>query len=189
MTDHSDTEPEFHPTDPADLAILNMDIANANARVAEQLARCGGDPVQAFSYDWLSRNPDVLWLKRKLHDNFDDHPSSLLKVVDSIDIWTIDADTIQNWIEKTKHFWTDANGKYQRHQALLLCYGRNRCGLQPPGNEGLIFSSAVVWVLHDQSRVTVPEAVQHLSGDSCSPERGNGRPVLHPGYGPVLGVS
>ena len=33
---------------------------------------------------------------------------------------------------------------------------------KPPGDDGLVFSGAVVWVLRDQSRVTVPEAVQHL---------------------------
>ena len=38
MMDRSDTEADFHPTNPADLAILNMDIANADACVAEQLA-------------------------------------------------------------------------------------------------------------------------------------------------------
>ena len=162
MTDFSDTEADFNPNDPADLAILNMDLASADTRVAEWLAHCGGDPVKAFSYDWLSVNSDVLWLKRKLHANFDDHVPSLLKVVDSIDTWTIDADTIQDWTQKTKDFWVDANGKYRRHQALLLCYGRNRCGLQPPGDDGLVFSGVVVWVLRDQSRVTVPEAIQHL---------------------------
>ena len=117
-----------------------MDLASADTRIAEWLVHCGGDPVKAFSYDWLSVNSDVLWLKRKLHANFDDHVPSLLKVVDSIDIWTIDTDTIQDWTQKTKDFWVDANGKYRRHQALLLCYGRNRCSLQPPGNDGLIFS-------------------------------------------------
>ena len=143
MTDCSNTEADFHPADPADLAILNMDIANANARVAERLTRCGGDPVQAFSYGWLSMNADVLWLKRKLHANFDDHAPSLLRVVNSIDTWTINPDTIQDWTQKTKHFWIDASGNWC-HQALLLCYGRNRCGLQPPGDDGLVYSSAMV---------------------------------------------
>ena len=151
MTDRSDTEADFHPTDPANLAILNMDLANADTRIAEWLAHCRGDLVQAFSYNWLSVNPDVLWLRRKLHANFDHHPSSLLKVIDSIDTWTIDADTIQDWTQKTRDFWTDANGKYRHHQALLLCYSRNRCSLQPPGDDGLIFSGAMVWVLCDQS--------------------------------------
>ena len=107
MTDFSDTEADFNPTDPADLAILNMDLASTDTRVAEWLAHCGGDPVKAFSYDWLSVNSDILWLKRKLHANFDDHAPSLLKVVDSIDTWTIDADTIQDWTQKTKDFWVD----------------------------------------------------------------------------------
>ena len=162
MTDRFDTEADFNPTDPADLAILNMDLASTDTRVTERMVHCGGDPVKAFSYDWLSINSDVLWLKRKLHANFDDHAPSFLKVVDSIDTWTIDADTIQDWTQKTKDFWVDANGKYRRHQALLLCYGRNHCSLQPPGDDGLIFSGAVVWVLREQSQVTVPEAVQHL---------------------------
>ena len=162
MTDRSDTEVNLHPTNSAEIAILNMDLANADARIAERLEECQGDAVKAFSFEWLSQNSDVLWLQRKLFDNFDEHPSNLLKVFDSIDTWVIDPDTIQDWTQKTKHFWTDANGKYRRHQVLLLCYGRNRCGLEPPGDNGLVFSGAMVWVLHGQSRVTVPEGVQHL---------------------------
>ena len=163
MTDRSDTEVDLHPEDPADLAILNMDIANADARIAERLEEYNGDAVRAFTFEWLSQNSDVLWLQRKLFDNFDDHPSSLMRVFDSIDTWTIDPDTIQDWMGKTKNCWIDEDGKYKRHHALLLCYGRNRCGLEPPGDHGLIFSGTVVWVLHDQSCVTVPEAVQHLT--------------------------
>ena len=40
MTDRSDKEADFHPTDPADIAVLNMAIANADAlmcRVAGHL--------------------------------------------------------------------------------------------------------------------------------------------------------
>ena len=162
MTDRSDTEVDLHPTDPADIAILNMDIAAANDRVAAQLVECEGDPLRAFNFDWLSLNPDVLWLQRKLHVNFKQHPSCLLKVVNSIHTWAIDYDTIQDWTQKTAHFWTNANGKYRRHQALLLCYGRNRSGLQPPDDNGLIYSGAVIWVFHNQSCVTVPQAIQHI---------------------------
>ena len=162
MTDRSDTEVHLHPTDPADIAILNMDIAAADGRVAAQLSECEGDLLRAFSFDWLSLNPDVLWLQRRLHVNFEQHPSCLLKVINSIHTWAIDYDTIQDWTQKTAHFWTDANGKYRRHHALLLCYGRNRSGLQPPDNNGLIYSGAVVWVFHNQSRVTVPQAIQHI---------------------------
>ena len=162
MTDRSDTEIDLHPTNPADIAILNMDIAAADDRVAAQLAECEGDPLRAFSFDWLSLNPGVLWLQRKLHVNFEQHPSCLLKVVNSVHTWAIDYDTIQDWTQKTAHFWTDANGKYRRHHALLLCYGRNRSGLQPPDDNKLIYSGAVVWVFHNQSRVTVPQAVQHI---------------------------
>ena len=43
MTDCSDTEADFHPTDPADLAILNMDLANADTRIAERLANAVGE--------------------------------------------------------------------------------------------------------------------------------------------------
>ena len=162
MTDRSDTEVDFSPADPADLAILNMDIAAADTLVADRLAECGGDPLVAFTYDWLSSHPSVLWLQRKLGFNFSDRPSCLLGIVNSIDTWVIDFDTIQDWTQKTAHFWTTASGNYRRHQALLLCYGRNRSGLEPPGDNGMVYSGAVVWVLHDQSRVTVPQAVQHL---------------------------
>ena len=162
MSDRSDTEVDLHPTDPADIAILNMDIAAANDRIVAQLAECEGDPLRAFNYDWLSSNSDVLWLQRKLHVNFEQHPSCLLKVVNSIHTWAIDYDTIQDWTQKTAHFWTDANGKYRRHQVLLLCYGRNRSGLQPPDDNGLIYSGAVVWVFHNQFLVTVPQAIQHI---------------------------
>ena len=162
MLDRSDTEVDLHPTDPADIAILNMDIAAANDRIVAQLAECEGDPLRAFNYDWLSSNSDVLWLQRKLHVNFEQHPSCLLKVANSIHTWVIDYDTIQDWTQKTAHFWTDANGKYRRHQALLLCYGRNCSGLQPPDDNGLIYSGAVVWVFHNQFLVTVPQAIQHI---------------------------
>ena len=162
MTDRSDTEVDLHPTDPADIAILNMDIAAADNGVAAQLAECEGDPLRAFSFDWLSLNPDMLWLQRKLHVNFEQHPSCLLKVVNLIHTWAIDYDMIQDWTQKTAHFWTDANGKYWRHHALLLCYGRNRSGLQPPDDNGLIYSGAVIWVFHNQSCITVPQAVQHI---------------------------
>ena len=102
MTDRSDTEVNLHPEDPADLAILNMDIANADARVAERLAEYNGDAVRVFTFEWLSQNSDVLWLQRKLFDNFDNHASSLMRVFDSIDTWTIDPDTIQDWTGKRK---------------------------------------------------------------------------------------
>ena len=111
-----------------------------------------------------------MWLQRKLHINFEQHPSCILKVVNSINTWTIDYDTIKNWTGKTKHFWIDANGKYRRHQVLLLCYGRNRSGLQPPDDNGMVYSSAVMWVLHQQSHVTVPQAVQHIQATAI-PQR------------------
>ena len=170
MTDRSDTEIDLHPTDLADIAILNMDIAAAADRVAAQLAECEGDPLRAFSFDWLSLNPDVLWLQRRLHINFEQHPSCLLKVVNSIHTWAIDYNTIQDWTQKTAHFWTDANGKYRHHHALLLCYGMNRSGLQPPDDNRLIYSGAVIWVFHNQSRITVPQAVQHIQATAV-PQR------------------
>ena len=161
MSDRSDTEVDLYPTDPADIAILNMNIAAANDRIVAQLAECDGDPLRAFNYNWLSSNSDMLWLQRKLNVNFEQHPSCLLKAVDSLHTWAIDYNTIQDWTQKTAHFWTDANGKHRRHQALLLCYGRNRSGLQPPDDNGLIYSGAVVWVFHNQFLVTVPQAIEH----------------------------
>ena len=162
MADRSDTEVDFSPADPAELAILNMDIAAADTLVAERLAECGGDPLVAFTFNWLSSHSSVLWLQRKLGFNFSERPSCLLGVVESIDTWVIDYDTIQDWTQKTAHFWTAADTNYRRHQALLLCYSSNRSGIEPPGDDGMVYSAAVVWVLHDQSRVTVPQAVKHL---------------------------
>ena len=90
MSDRSDTEVDLHPTDPADIAILNMDIAAANDRIVAQLAECKGDPLRAFNYNWLSSNSDVLWLQRKLNVNFEQHPSCLLKAINSLHTWAID---------------------------------------------------------------------------------------------------
>ena len=59
-------------------------------------------------------------------------------------------------------FWAPKSGKTQRHQALLLCYGKNRSGIVPPGDTGYIYSCTVVWTLHNQVRVTVPEAIHHI---------------------------
>ena len=162
MADRSDTEVDFFPADPAELAILNMDIAAADTLVADRLAECGGDPLVAFTFDWLSSHSSVLWLQRKLGFNFSDRLSCLLGVIKSIDTWVVDYDTIQDWTQKTAHFWTADDGRYWRHQALLLCYGSNRSGIEPPGDNGMVYSAAVMWVLHDQSRVTVPQAVEHL---------------------------
>ena len=35
-------------------------------------------------------------------------------------------------------------------------------GLEPPDDNGFVYSGAVVWVLHDQTHVTVPQAVHHI---------------------------
>ena len=72
------------------------------------------------------QHPDVLWLQRKLQINFNKYPSCIHNVVDSLDTWIIDYDTIENWTGKTKDFWIATDGKYKHHQVLLLCYGRNQ---------------------------------------------------------------
>ena len=162
MTDRSDTEADFYPTDPGEIAVLNMAISNADTLVAQWLATCNGDPLSAFDFAWLTQNPEVLWLQRKLQINFNEHPACIHNVVDLLDTWIIDYDTIEDWTGKMVGFWTSTEGKYKRHQALLLCYGKNHSGLDPPGDNGFVYSGAVVWVLHDQTRVTVPQAIHHI---------------------------
>ena len=116
----------------------------------------------AFSFAWLTLNPDVLWLQRKLHINFKQHLSCLHNAIDSFDTWIMDYNMIQDWTQKTANFWTNTDRKYRCHQALLLCYGRNCSGLEPPGDNGFVYSGAVVWVLHDQTHITMPQAVHHI---------------------------
>ena len=79
-----------------------------------------------------------------------------------IDTWAIDPDIISYWTLKQVPFWAPKAGKTQRHQALLLCYGKNRSGIVPPGDTGYIYSCTIVWTLHNQVRVTVPEAIHHI---------------------------
>ena len=162
MTDHSDEEADFHPSDPADVAVLNMAISNTDALIAEWLATCRGDPLLAFNFTWLTEHPEVLWLMRKLHINFNEQPECIHNIVNLLDMWIVDYDTIEDWTGKTASFWTNADGKYKCHQVLLLCYGQNRSGLLPLGDNGFVYSGAIMWVIHNQACVTVPQAVNHI---------------------------
>ena len=78
MSDHSDEEEDFHPTTQEDIAVLNMAIANTDTLVSWRLATCSGSPAAAFTYEWLSQNSEVLWLKRKLQLDFQRTPRSSL---------------------------------------------------------------------------------------------------------------
>ena len=64
----------YTPLDPADIAMLNMAISGTDTHIAEQLAACKGDLLRAFNFAWLTLNPDVLWLQRKLQINFNTTP-------------------------------------------------------------------------------------------------------------------
>ena len=75
---------------------------------------------------------------------------------------------IQDWTQKTVDFWIDTDGKYRRHQALLLCYGKNRSSLEPLGDNRFVYSGTIMWVLHNQTRVTVPQAVHHIRDDGSA---------------------
>ena len=162
MSDHSDEEEDFHPTTQEDIAVLNMAIANTDTLVSQCLATCSGSSATAFTYEWLSQNSEVLWLKRKLQLDFNEHPNRLYRAVNFIDTWAVDPDIVSDWTLKQAPFWAPKAGKTQRHQALLLCYGKNRSGIVPPGDTGYIYSCAVVWTLHNQLQVTVPEAIHHI---------------------------
>ena len=74
MSDHSDEEEDFHPTTQEDIAAPNMAIANADDLVSQCLATCSGSSAAAFTYEWLSENSEVLWLKRKLQLDPNKHP-------------------------------------------------------------------------------------------------------------------
>ena len=187
MSDHSDEEEDFHPTTQEDITILNMAIANADTLVSQRLATCSGSLAAAFTYEWLSQNSEVLWLKRKLQLDFNKHPDRLYWAVNFIDTWAVDPDIISDWTLKQVPFWAPKAGKTQRHQALLLCYGKNRSGIVPPGDTGYIYSCAVMWTLHNQVRVTVPEAIHHIK--TTAEGRGKGIATIcslpeHPPYWP-----
>ena len=162
MSDHSDEEEDFYPTTQEDIAVLNMTIANADTLVSQRLAACSGSSAAAFTYEWLSQNSEVLWLKCKLQLDFNEHPDRLYRAVYFIDTWAVDPDIISDWTLKQALFWAPKAGKTQRHQALLLCYGKNRSGIVPPGDTSYIYSCTVMWTLHNQVRVTVPEAIHHI---------------------------
>ena len=113
MSDHSDEEEDFHPTTQEDIAVLNMAIANANTLVGQRLAACSGSSAAAFTYEWLSQNSEVLWLKRKLQLDFNEHPDRLYRAVNFIDTWAIDPDIISDWTLKQAPFWAPKAGKTQ----------------------------------------------------------------------------
>ena len=187
MSDHSDEEEDFHPTTQEDIAVLNMAIANADTLVSRHLAACSGSSAAAFTYEWLSQNSKVLWLKRKLQLDFNEHPDRLYQAVNFIDTWAIDPDIISDWTLKQSLIWAPKAGKTQRHQAPLLCYCKNRSGIIPPGDTGYIYSCAVVWTLHNQVQVTVPEAIHHIK--TTAEGQGKGIATIcslpeHPPYWP-----
>ena len=190
MSDHSDKEEDFHPTTQEDITVLNMAITNADTHVSQCLATCSGSPAAAFTYEWLSQNSEVLWLKHKLQLDFNEHPDRLYRAVNFIDTWAIDP-RHHCPIGQLKQvpFWAPEAGKTQRHQALLLCYGKNCSGIVPPGDTGYIYSCAIVWTLHNQVRVTVPEAIHHIK--TTAEGRGEGITTIcslpeHPPYWPSL---
>ena len=187
MSDHSDEEEDFHPTTQEDTAILNMAIAKADTLVSQHLAACSGSSATAFTYEWLSQNSEVLWLKRKLQLDFNEHPDHLYWAVNFIDTWAVDPDIISDWTLKQAPFWAPKAGKTQHHQALLLCYGKNHSGIVPPGDTGFIYSCAVMWTLHNQVQVMVPEAIHHIK--TTAEGQGKGIATIcslpeHPPYWP-----
>ena len=185
MSDHSDEEEDFHPTTQEDITVLSMAIANTDTLVSWRLATCSGSSAAAFTYEWLSQNSEVLWLKRKLQLDFNEHPDHLYRAVNFIDTWAVDPDIISDWTLKQAPFWAPKAGKSQHHQALLLCYGKNHSGIVPPGDTGYIYSCAVMWTLQNQVRVTVPEAIHHIK--TTAEGRGKGIATIcslpeHPPY-------
>ena len=187
MSDHSDEEDDFHPTTQEDIAVLNMAIANTDTLVSQRLAAYSGSSAAAFTYEWLSQNSEVLWLKRKLQLDFNEHPDRLYRAVNFIDTWAVDPDIISDWTLKQAPFWAPKAGKTQRHQALLLCYSKNCSEIVPPGDTGYIYSCAIVWTLHNQVRVMVPEAIHHIK--TTAEGRGKGITTIcslpeHPPYCP-----
>ena len=175
----------MHPTTQEDIAVLDMAITNADTLVSQRLAACSGSLATAFTYEWLSQNSEVLWLKRKLQLDFNEHPNRLYRAVNFIDTWAVDPDIISDGTLKQVSFWAPKSGKTQLHQALLLCYGKNRSGIVPPGDTGYIYSCAVVWTLHNQVWMMVPEAIHHIK--TTAEGRGKGIATIcslpeHPPY-------
>ena len=140
-------------------AIDSLRLAEVHAKIQQQLEACGNDPVAAFHYKFLSKNPDILSLEGGVGLNFNDHSEALYQA--EVSCWTtiLDFDKAEQIECKTGEAWDSSRKKYESNLALLVCCTRNRSGMLPPGVGDLIFLATVVWVPNCQELHRVPDAL------------------------------
>ena len=117
-------------------------------------------------FNVLEELAEYMWVTKGVGLDFNTHWRNLYQVVPGLVTTVMDGDTIQVWEQKLAQLWNPSSGRYESIQVLFLCRGRNRTGMDPPGEPALIYSAAIIWVAHNQSRVTVTHAIKHLRESS-----------------------
>ena len=121
----SDDEADLSPEDPSEVAVMALAISQADELVCNRFTECRADPDTAFTYKWLSKNSEVLWLRCRLNMDFDIHMDKF-SPISVIPMLVIDPDRIIEWQMRNAQHWIQTNDQYLCHQVLLLGRIQNR---------------------------------------------------------------
>ena len=105
----SDNEADLSPEDPSEAAIMALAISQADELVYNRLTKCVADLDTAFTYKWLSKNSEILWLHCRLNVDFDVHMDKLFSPVSIIPTLVIHPDRVIEWQMKNAQHWIRAD--------------------------------------------------------------------------------
>ena len=101
--------------------IDSLRLAEVHGKIQQQLEACGNDPVAAFHYRFLSKNPEVLSMEGSMGLNFNDHSEALYQSEVSCRATILDFDKAEQIECKTSEAWDSSCGRYESNLALLVC--------------------------------------------------------------------
>ena len=102
-------------------AIDSLRLAEVRGKIQQQLEACGNDPIAAFHYRFLSKNPEVLSMEGGVGLNFNDHSEDLYQAEVSCQATILDFDKAEQIECKTGKAWDSSHGRYEGNLTLLVC--------------------------------------------------------------------
>ena len=140
-------------------------LKQTNQALAEIKALQQESNLTAFeivNYEFFKTH-SIMLVAHNFGVDWDDNVNKLFKPLDCIDMEIMDEDIIDVLLTKGQALW-EPNGTCMAHNALLLCNTVNRSStisLTKP-QYGHVISATVVWVVLDQARLSVPDAMSTL---------------------------
>ena len=116
-------------------------------------------PFKVVNFDFF-KSHGIMLVAHDFGVDWDDNVNKLFRSLDCIDMEIMDEDIMDVLVTKGRALW-EPSGTCMGHNALLLCNTANcssAISLTKPWY-GCVVSATVVWVVVDQARLSVPDAV------------------------------